>query len=525
MNSDQPSDPVSPATTENSASDNTAAEIVTAEKPVSTWQQMKTAEDWWAIWIGGFLLVFCLASVLAYVPSNLGEQIEEAKAAGEKFTLTNPLKNVFTKPGSWGQLPPKNKEGSEAETTEPVDYYGNPIDAFWSGDKSRLPGILCVFGLALVLFGLAISAAGGNFWGFAGGFTFVFVLATGAYLLASQAYVKHYNLEYALWALAAGLLISNTVGTPRFARPALRTELFIKTGLVILGAEVLISRLIELGVPGIFVAWVVTPIVLISTYAFGQKVLKIESRSLNMVISADMSVCGVSAAIATAAACKAKKEELSFAVGLSLTFTVIMMIVLPAVIKMLGLSPVLGGAWLGGTIDSTGAVAAAGGMLDDIALEVAATVKMIQNILIGVTAFGVATYWVTCVEAKKDENGAGVKPDAGEIWRRFPKFVLGFVAASIVFSIVYGAWEHGPLLVETVVKDSTKTLRGWFFCLAFVSIGLETNFRELAKFLKGGKPLILYVCGQSLNLVLTLFMAWLMFEVVFREMTDNLLGR
>ncbi|MEM9660261.1 MAG: putative sulfate exporter family transporter, partial [Planctomycetota bacterium] len=263
--------------------------------------------------------------------------------------------------------------------------------------------------------------------------------------------------------------------------------------------------------PGIFVAWVVTPTVLISTYMFGQKALRMPSRSLNMVISADMSVCGVSAAIATAAACKAKKEELSLAIGMSLTFTVIMMVTLPAIIKAVGMDQILGGAWLGGTIDSTGAVAAAGAMLGDRALEVAATVKMIQNILIGVTAFCVATYWVAYVE--RDAGGSRV--DAGEIWRRFPKFVLGFVAASAVFSTLYISLAGGPELITAMIGGSTKTLRGWFFCLAFVSIGLETDFRSLAPQLKGGKPLILYVCGQSLNLCLTLFMAWLMFKVVF----------
>lgn len=73
------------------------------------------------------------------------------------------------------------------------------------------------------------------------------------------------------------------------------------------------------------------------------------------------------------------------------------------------------------------------------------------------------------------------------------------------------------MIVNTMVKESTNSLRGWFFCLAFVSIGLETNFRELAKYLKGGKPLILYVCGQSLNLLLTLIMAWIMFEKLYRD--------
>src|SRR5690606_22668325 len=234
--------------------------------------------------------------------------------------------------------------------------------------------------------------------------------------------------------------------------------------LVMLGAEVLMNRLLALGLPGIFVAWVVTPIVLITTYWFGQKVLKMESRSLNMVISADMSVCGVSAAIATAAACKAKKEELSLAIGLSLGFTVIMMVVQPAIIRAVGMDEILGGAWLGGTIDSTGAVAAAGAFLGEQALQVAATVKMIQNILIGVVAFFVAIYWVRYVE-KTDEDAP--RPGAIEIWRRFPKFVLGFVAASIVFSIVYSSSSQGEAMVGTMLGDVTKNLRGWLFCLAF----------------------------------------------------------
>jgi uncharacterized membrane protein YadS len=231
-----------------------------------------------------------------------------------------------------------------------------------------------------------------------------------------------------------------------------------------------------------------------------------------MVISADMSVCGVSAAIATAAACRAKKEELSLAVGLSLSFTVIMMVVMPPIIEWLQLGQVLGGAWIGGTIDSTGAVAAAGGMLGETALAVASTVKMIQNILIGVIAFGVAVYWVTCVERTE----GGERPSAMEIWRRFPKFVLGFLAASIVFSAIAGSGAVGEELVRAATVHS-KTIRSWCFCLAFVSIGLETNFRELRQFMVGGKPLVLYVCGQALNLALTFTMAWVMFVKVFPQ--------
>ena len=176
---------------------------------------------------------------------------------------------------------------------------------------------------------------------------------------------------------------------------------------------------------------------------------------------------------------------------------------------------------MGGTIDATGAVAAAGALLGDEAEQVAVTIKMIQNILIGVTAFGVAVYWVSFIETKE----SSIKPDAWEIWYRFPKFVLGFIAASGVFSLLYVFMQGGDVVVPTMVKESSKIFRGWFFCLAFISIGLETNFRELAKFLKGGKPLILYVCGQSLNLLLTLLMAWLMFSVFYKDVVTEVFNK
>ena len=128
---------------------------------------------------------------------------------------------------------------------------------------------------------------------------------------------------------------------------------------------------------------------------------------------------------------------------------------------------------------------------------------------------------MTCVEGKDSQ----VKPNAWEIWYRFPKFVLGFVLASSVFSLLYVSMQGGEIIVPTMVKESSKVFRGWFFCLAFISIGLETNFRELTKFLKGGKPLILYVCGQSLNLILTLLMAWLMFSVFYKDVINEVFNK
>jgi len=388
------------------------------------------------------------------------------------------------------------------------------------GGFSLFPNLL-IFALILAgFFGVGAYFMGKNFLQFIAGFLGIFVISVLAFLLESQVDMKNIGMGYALWAILLGLIISNTVGTPSWIKPGLLPEFFIKTGLVLLGSELLLGKIMAIGLPGIFVAWVVTPIVLVSTFWFGQKILKISSKSLNITISADMSVCGVSAAIATAAACNAKKEELTMAVGLSMVFTSIMMVALPAFIKAVGMPAVLGGAWIGGTIDATGAVVAAGAVLGDTALNVAATIKMIQNILIGVIAFGVAVYW-----AAKVENTQKTKIGIGEIWKRFPKFVLGFIGASLLFTILSEVLPKdisSAFIDQGIVSGYVKDLHSWLFCLAFAAIGLSINFKEIKHQFSGGKPLILYVCGQAFNLILTLLMAYLMFYIVFPDITKTI---
>ena len=324
---------------------------------------LRTSEDILAILCAGVLLMLSLiltwTSLKLDVPerskaaeTNVGKKTdsnENPNAELDKeenpqaiWTAKNPLAKYVGKPAKWKQSPIHSfskltKQGQRDNGT------------IWKWVGAFL--LLCV----TLTVGLAFNEGFRSAVQFLPGFISVFLLATIAYVFAANEVVKAYNLEYALWALVIGMLVANTYGVPTWLKPAIRTEFYIKTGLVLLGAGVLVSKLLALGIPGVFVAWVVTPIVLITTYWFGQKVLKMESRSLNMVISADMSVCGVSAAIAAAAACKAKKEELSLAIGLSLSFTVIMMAVLPLVIRWIGLNETIGGAWLGGTIDSTGA--------------------------------------------------------------------------------------------------------------------------------------------------------------------------
>lgn len=385
---------------------------------------------------------------------------------------------------------------------------------------NRVPFLIGLCIILALFFGIGKAIMGQSLGKFVAGFPVVFLLAVLAYMAETQKLMTYWGFGFPLWAIVFGLLISNTIGTPKWVKPAVATEFFIKTGLVLLGGEILFNKILAIGKPGIFVAWICTPITLILTYWFGQKIVKMPSKTLNITISADMSVCGVSAAIATAAACKAKKEELTLAIGLSMVFTAICMVAQPAFAKLVGMPEILAGAWMGGTIDSTGAVAAAGAFLGEKALYVAATLKMIQNVLIGVIAFGVAVYWCARVECKP-----GASVSWWEIWYRFPKFVVGFIVASIVFSLIdqnVGKDMSTVLIDQGVLRGFTRIAREWFFALAFTCIGLDTNFREFAPYFKGGKPITLYVFGQTFQLAFVLLIAYIMFYIVFPEVTAAL---
>ena len=286
-------------------------------------------------------------------------------------------------------------------------------------------------GLALVT-AIAAQAMGGRLIQHQAGFFGLFGIAVLSYVLANQTGIRAAGVGYAFWAILLGLVVSNTAGVPGWLKPALRSELYIRTGLVLLGAEFLFNRILDLGPPGLVVAWLVTPVVILFMYRFGTRVLKMASPSLVIVVAAAASVCGVSAAVATAAAARARKDELTLAVGMTLIYTVLMMVLMPLGIRAVGMDPTVGAAWMGGTVPATGAVVAAGAVLGEEAGRVAAVVKMIQNVLIGFVAFLVAVYWVIRVDAPDGST----RPAAPEIWRRFPKFILGFVGASLLFSFV-----------------------------------------------------------------------------------------
>lgn len=343
------------------------------------WSPLWKTEDWWAVWLATMLIFAAVLKLIQKIPV----------------------------PGKWTV---------------------NPLAALPEASVLHLMLLGC--GIGFITF-LAVAIMEQKAKKYIAGFPFLFVLSSLAFLLGNQVVCNKYQLDNVIWALVIGLVISNTVGRPRWLAETTRTELFIKTGLVLLGAEILFNRIMVLGTYGLGVAWLVTPIVFAFMFFLGTKVLKIGSKPLVATISAATSVCGVSAAIAAGSATRAKKEEISYAISLSLIFTVLMMVGMPYLIRLAGLGQVVGGALIGGTVDSTGAVVVSASMLGEKAMEVAAVIKMIQNVLIGIIAFFLSLLWVTRVE----RTAYAEKPSVLEIWKRFPKFILGFLLASPFFPL------------------------------------------------------------------------------------------
>ena len=427
-------------------------------------------EDWLAVWIGFIIITVGAVAVLTgafdfsaakFSTWHLWEDVAEKKSLVDQFT-----------------------------------------GAFWLK-------LLRTFVVLGALFTVGVKLQGGKIKEYLPAFAALFVLAVVVRLISAEFTLNRY-LEWAFWALIVGLLISNTVGVPQWLRPAIRTEFYIKTGLVVMGFSVLFSNIAKFGLYGLGIAWVVTPVVILFMWWFGTKVLKIDNKPLVITIASATSVCGTSAAIATGAAAGAKKNDLGIAISISIIFTILMMVFEPMIIKAVGMNELMGGALIGGTVDSTGAVVLAGNALGPEGEQAAVLVKSIQNILIGFIAFFVALFFATKVE-KNSERKVG----ASEIWTRFPKFIIGFFVASLVASFIIQ-----PLAGSADVKAINTVLdqyKNWAFVLAFTSIGLDTNFKEIAKQLHGGKVLWLYVVGQLFNIALTFFAVWLLLSGVIFE--------
>lgn len=312
------------------------------------------------------------------------------------------------------------------------------------------------------------------------------------------------SIEYPVYAIALGL-IGNLVLTRLALRERLsagfRTEFFIKTGVVLLGASINLKILVTAAGPSILQALLLITAVFGFTWWLGGR-LGLDDK-LRAMLSSAVSICGVSAAIAAAGAVQARREQIAYAASLVIVFALPSIFLLPWLAEALGLPDAVAGAWIGGNIDTTAAVAAAGAIAGEQALQIATIVKTTQNTLIGVVAIALTAYFTLRVE----RTPGAVRPSARQFWERFPKFVLGFIAASVI----------GTLYLQAVDKKSgaahiaiVNDLRTWFLIFAFVSIGLEFSLRGLRE--AGWRPVVVFGSAAVVNLAVGLGLSVLLFH-------------
>ncbi|HSB31453.1 MAG TPA: putative sulfate exporter family transporter [Candidatus Sulfobium mesophilum] len=503
----------------------------------SGWSDLLKNEDWLAVWIGFFIIVLVLvfnqykvidlkqlstsfkwatdgqvagradkwksvADALmkdAQAKEEMGtvnrlQALKEAIDKGDRKAIGEAAGRVERIGGLSGAL---GKEIADASKAAPGKVF----------TLKNISGAVYIGVAFLVIGAVGLMLLGGVPLGkFITGFPIVFVLAWLSRFCAGNALPAEWGIEYVVFALIIGLFISNVIGLPEWLSYAVRTEYYIKSGLVILGAGLLFFEILQAGALGIIQALGVVFVVWYACFWMSRK-LKVDDE-FAVILSSAVSICGVSAAIATCGAVEGDKKKLSYVTSLVLIVAVPMMVVMPWAVKAFGIPDIVGGAWLGGTLDTSGSVVAAGALISEAAMKTGVIVKFSQNALIGVAAFILSIWWTM-----KKGAAEGGRPSARVIWDRFPKFVLGFIVASAIFSFV--------LHIDTVsaTKSLLGDLRTWWFALAFVSIGLETRFVELAK-MEGGRPALAFIGAQAFNVVWTLILAYLLFGGIIFAVPD-----
>ncbi len=422
-------------------------------------------EDWWTVWLGLGILT------LTYILYLSGSSISWIAVA----------------PAKWSTLA----------------QLGAQLAA-------NAPRYIALLGALLVLFTIVTSYIGQKPKAFIVSFVFVFFLSAIIFVLGNWDQAAKYNLEPPLVALLLGLLISNVIGLPRWLDAGFRVEFYIKLGIVLLGATLPFTLIIWAGPVAILQASIVSIVTFLVIFFTARK-LGLDHR-LAAVLGAGGAVCGVSASIAIAGAVRAKKEHPPIAISLVVFWAIIFIFALPLISRTLHLPTGVGGAWIGTSefADAAGLAAAQsyGGLAGkglgisgtaDQALASYTLIKVIgRDVWIGIWALVLALISVTYWENKETNRTVQM----GQLWWRFPKFVIGFLVASILTTLIV----HGNTLADynKIVKPALiapiTSLRTWAFTFSFLSIGLTTRFRELAN--AGSKPFVAFTAGVIVNVIL-----------------------
>jgi len=445
------------------------------------WRELWLKEDWWAIWLG---LGLVIAALIA-------------------FASGSDLKWITVTPAKWAT----------------VDQLGAHFAA-------NFPRYLGQFALWLVLFTGAGTVLGHKPKNFVPAFALVYLLSVAIFSVGAWDQAQKYNLEPPLVALLVGLGISNLIGLPRWLDSGFRVEFYIKTGIVLLGATLPFTLIIWAGPLAILQASIVSITTFLVIFFVARK-LGLEPR-LAATLGAGGAVCGVSASIAIAGAVGAKKDAAPIAITTVIIWAIVMIFALPLASRLLHLHTAVAGAWIGTSefADAAGFAAAQayGGLsgtdgiagTPDQAVWAFTLMKVVgRDVWIGIWALVLSivatTYW--------DRKETGVTPNAAEIWWRFPKFVIGFLVASVLITAVasgYSLADYDKLVKPALVAPITA-LRTWSFTFCFLSIGLTTRFRELAP--AGGKPFIAFTAGVVVNVLLGFVLTTVVFASYWEGLT------
>jgi uncharacterized membrane protein YadS len=455
------------------------------------WRDLFTKEDGWAIWISLAIVV------LAYALFASGGSIKWLAVAPAKWTTLGEAATDFGK---------------------------------------KLPQYVSLFVLWAVLFSVALAVIGQRVSHFLASFAVLFVVSVLIFELGAWVNASKYNLEPPLVALVLGLLISNLFRVPEWLSAGFRVEFYIKVGIVLLGATLPFTLLVWAGPIAVVQASIVS-LVTFGVIFWAARAFGLDKR-FAAVLGVGGAVCGVSASIAIAGAVRAKREEASVSITLVILWAIVMIFVLPFVSRALGLPTGVAGAWIGTSEFADAAGIAAAQAYGDLArhgdaaiagspeaaVQAFTLMKVVgRDIWIGIWAFVLAIVATTRWEgesaaASASTSGAGeasigsgegaaggairARVGAGEIWARFPKFVIGFVIASAFVTWVashYSLADYRSVVTPALVAPITA-LRTWAFIFCFFSIGLTTRFGTLAK--TGVKPFLAFTIGVAVNIVL-----------------------
>ncbi len=294
------------------------------------------------------------------------------------------------------------------------------------------------------------------------------------------------NIEYVLWAIVFGLVVSNTIGVPKVFDAGIGTyEFWLKTGIVLLGVRFVLGDVARLGGISLVCVFVELAVSIVIMTALG-RAFHLPPKLISL-LSIGASVCGVSAIIAARGAIDADDEDASYAIAAILALGAISLVAFPIIGHALGMSDRAYGLWVGLAVDNTAEATAAGALYSDAAGKFAVLAKTARNATIGFVVLGYALYWV------RRGGAAAVGNKTWFVWDKFPKFVLGFLAVSILATL--GAFSRPQ-------STDLANLSRWAFLFSFAGIGLRTNLRLLSK--QGWRPLVVGVVGECAIAALTL---------------------